>query len=133
MSTGSGRHRAQLQDTFTLHPTWSRGCCGGVWLQQGSGPFCHSCTHVTLWVGPMNCAHTRVPEKSPQTNSKLLQSNKEVNRDLLKSEGGKSLCLLPLLFWLLLPTKSNLQKHQNWAELKQRRHLFGFRFCLLLF
>lgn len=84
--------------------------------------------HVPHWVCIRGCwcTQTQVPRKQPRTISERRQPNTAAGPSEINKKGENPSAFLPLLFWFHFPTKCNLQKHQNYAELKQSKKLEFF-------
>ena len=103
-----------------------RAAGGGMAVCGCPGPLCYSCPRATLGVVLCWCTQTQVPRKQPRTISERRQPHRAAGPSEINEEEENPSAFLPLLFWSHFPTKCNLQKHQNYAELKQSKKLEFF-------
>ena len=89
------------------------------------GPFCYSYTRATLGnvyvCGGIHRLKSQENPDPPASCNNPTQQQIPLNAINKKEENPSA--FLSLLVWFHFPTKCNLQKHQNYAELKQSEKL----------
>lgn len=119
--------------------TWS-GRCWRCVVAVGPSPFCYSHMHTTLCVCVHSCmcahVHThaccvvhRLKSKGTACKQQVTAIQQRSNRNFLIHQhklGGKPPCFWPLWSQLRLHSQSSLQRHQNYADLKQGTNLNSF-------